>query len=75
VKRNVEVEILYERLENYLSQEREETLTSALRRLIEDPLRPRTKNGGFRLNPILLLLIVLTALSAGTFLYFSLGGL
>lgn len=41
-------------------------------RWIEDPLRPRTKQGKFRINPILVLLLSLAALAAGTCLFFTL---
>ena len=54
-------------------QEPEDTLLATLRHWIEDPLKPRTDNGRFRLNPILLLLAALTTFSAGAFLFFSFG--
>jgi hypothetical protein len=62
-----------ERLQNYLAQEREDTILVSLRHWTEDPLKPRTENGSFRLHPILLLLTVLITFSAGTFLFFSFG--
>jgi len=64
-----------ERLQSYLTQEREDTILASLRHWTEDPLKPRTENGSFRLNPILLLLAVLATFTAGTFLYFGLGSL
>ena len=64
-----------ERLQSYLTQEREDTILASLRHWTEDPLKPRTENGSFRLNPILLLLAVLATFSTGAFLYFSLGSL
>jgi hypothetical protein len=75
MRRSPQTEILRERLQSYLAQEREDTMLASLRYWTEDPLKPRTENGSFRLNPILLLLAVLATFSAGVFLYFSLGSL
>ena len=63
------------RLQGFHAQDPEERLLSSLVRLIEDPLRPRTEDGRFRLNPILLLLAAILALAVGTFLVLSFGGL
>jgi hypothetical protein len=75
MRRSPQIEAICERLQGYVAQEREDTILASLRHWTEDPLKPRTANGGFRLNPILLLLAVLITFSAGTFLYFSFGGL
>ena len=72
---SAQIETMRERLQSYLAQEREDTIRVLLRHWTEDPLKPRTENGSFRLNPILLLLAVLATFSAGAFLYFSFGGL
>ena len=71
MKRNPQIEAMRARLGTYFAREPDERLWASLRRSIEDPLKPRTKNGGFRINPILLLLIVLGAFSVGTFLCLS----
>jgi hypothetical protein len=73
MKRNPQVETMRERLQSYFAQEREDTILASLRHWTEDPLKPRTENGSFRLNPILLLLAGLATFSAGAFLFFSLG--
>jgi hypothetical protein len=73
MKRNPQIETMRERLQSYFAQEREDTILASLRHWTEDPLKPRTENGSFRLNPILLLLAGLATLSAGAFLFFSLG--
>ena len=39
---------------------------------MEDPLKPQTDMGGLRINPILVLLVVMALLAGGTFLFFSL---
>ena len=73
MKRNPQIETMRERLESYFAQEREDTILASLQHWTEDPLKPRTENGSFRLNPILLLLAGLATFSAGAFLFFSLG--
>jgi hypothetical protein len=73
MKRNPQIETMRERLQSYFAQEREDTILASLRHWTEDPLKPRTENGSFRLNPILLLLAGLATFSAGAFLFFSLG--
>jgi len=71
MRRNQQIETMRERLQSYLAQEREDTILDSLRHWTEYPLKPRTENGSFRLNPILLLLVVLITFSAGSFLFFS----
>ena len=73
MKRNPQIETMRERLQSYFAQEREDTIVASLQHWTEDPLKPRTENGGFRLNPILLFLAGLATFSAGAFLFFSLG--
>jgi len=75
MKRNEQAERIRIRLQGFHAQDPEERLLSSLVRLIEDPLRPRTEDGRFRLNPILLLLAAILALAVGTFLVLSFGGL
>jgi hypothetical protein len=71
MKRNPQIETMRERLQSYFAQEREDTIVASLQHWTEDPLKPRTENGGFRLNPILLLLAVLITSSVSSFLFFS----
>ena len=59
------------RLLEFHAQNAEERLGGALLRRMEDPLKPKTGEGRFRINPILVLLAAIGALAAGTFLYFS----
>jgi len=75
MRRSPQTENMRERLQGYVAQEREDTILASMQRWTEDPLKPRTANGSFRLNTILLLLAVLATFSAGAFLYFSLGSL
>ena len=62
-------------LREVYAEDPEARLLANLRRRVEDPLRPRSENGGFRLNPILLLLAAIVVLATSTFLFFSFGGL
>ena len=54
------------------AMDRQERLREALRRLIEDPLKPKTDKGKLRINPIVVLLAVMALLAGGTILFFSL---
>ena len=60
------------RLRSFHSGNGKEPLGDALRRWIEDPLKPMTDKGNLRINPILVLLAAMAALTGGTFLFFSL---
>jgi len=72
---NRQTERMRELLRQFYTQDIEESLLASLLQRVEDPLKPRTENGGLRLNPILLLLAAILALAVGTFLSFSFGGL
>lgn len=71
MKHSPQVEAVHQRLDTYLAQSTEESLLGVVRRSIEDPLCPRSKNGRFRPSPIMLLLGILTALATLTFLCFT----
>jgi hypothetical protein len=62
---------MHDRLIDRYMQNPEERFCDALLRLVEDPLKPRDEQGGFRVNPILLLLAVVLALVFGGFVFFS----
>jgi hypothetical protein len=68
---NSQTEALRHSLQSYLDDGSDGTVLALLRRVIEDPLRPRNEKGRFRLNPILLLPAVLLTFSVATFLFFS----
>jgi|HubBroStandDraft_5_1064220.scaffolds.fasta_scaffold03727_3 hypothetical protein len=63
------------RLRSFHSGNGEQRLGDALQRWIEDPIKPKTDKGNLHVNPILVLLAVMTLLAGGTFLFFSLGHL
>jgi hypothetical protein len=60
------------RFRSFHSGDGEERLGDALRRWIEDPVKPKMDNGNLRINPILVLLTAMAVLAGGTFLFFSL---
>ena len=60
------------RLRSFHAKDQEERLVGALRRWIEDPIKPKSDKGKLRVNPILVLLAAMALLAGGTFLFFSL---
>jgi hypothetical protein len=60
------------RLRSFYAKDQEERLVGALRRWIEDPIKPKTDKGNLRINPVLVLLTAMAILTGGTFLFFSL---
>jgi hypothetical protein len=60
------------RLRSFHAGNGEEPLGDALRRWIEDPIKPKTDKGKLRVNLILVLLAAMTLLAGATFLFFSL---
>jgi len=72
MKNREQVSEVVMRLHRYRATDREERLSTTLRRWIEDPLRPTTDKGALRINPVFVLLMLLALLAIGTFLVFSL---
>ena len=68
---NAQLGEMHDRLIDFHRQHSMEGLGDALLIYVEDPLKPRDEHGGFRVNPILLLLAIVFALVCGTFLFFS----
>lgn len=66
---------MLERLHEFYRLDPEERLGNMAVRIFQDPLKPRSDNGKFRVNPILLLLAAVLGLLISTFLFFSLGEL
>ncbi len=75
MKDNPQVAEMCQRLGELNTQEVEEGISRGILRRFEDPLRPRGKNGRFRVNPFLLLMALLGVLAIATFLFFNLGEL
>jgi hypothetical protein len=66
-----QIAIRIARLRELRAMDRHGQFAEALRRLIEDPLKPQTDKGKLRVNSILVLLAVMALLAGGTFLFFS----
>lgn len=75
MKNREQINPVVTRLERFQAKHLDERLLPRFQRWMEDPLKPRTEKGGLRVNPILVLLAVMTLLAGGTFLFFSLVGL
>jgi hypothetical protein len=71
MKANTQLDEMHDRLIDFHMQGPKERFCDALLRLVEDPLKPRDERGRLRVNPILLLLTIVSALVFGTFLFFS----
>ena len=72
MKKDERISEMTTRLREFHRADGRERVGRTLLRWIEDPLKPRTKQGKFRINPILVLLLSLAALAAGTGLFFTL---
>jgi hypothetical protein len=71
MKDKQQIAIRRARLREFRAMDRPEQFAEVLRRLIEDPLKPKTDKGNPRINPIVVLLAVMALLAGGTFLFFS----
>ena len=72
MKQVEDISAVVERLRSFHAANNAERLRDSLLRSIEDPLKPKTEAGRLRVNPILVLLVSLAVMAAGTFLFFSL---
>jgi hypothetical protein len=64
---------MHERLSKFLTEDPEDCLWGHTTKALGDPLRPRTKDGHFRINPLLLILGSVALLGIGIFLFFNYG--
>ena len=72
MKKDGQISAMVERLRKLRAADRGERIRDSVVRWIEDPLKPKTKEGKLRVNPILLLLVAMTLLATGTCVFFSL---
>jgi hypothetical protein len=72
MKRDEHISEIASRLSELNRRDGRERIVVIWLRSIEDPLKPQTKEGRLRINPILVLLASLAMMAASTFLFFSL---
>jgi hypothetical protein len=72
MKQDADISAVVERLRSFHAANNAERFRDSLLRWIEDPLKPQTAAGRLRINSILVLLVSLAVMAAGTFLLFSL---
>jgi hypothetical protein len=71
MKDDEQIAIRIARLREFYAMDQHGQFAQALRRLVADPLRPKTERGSLRVNPILVLLAGMALLTGATFLLFS----
>lgn len=67
----VEIDKMVQCLEQRFEQDPETHITSRVMRWLSDPLKPQDENGRFRVNPLLLIVLVVCLIAAGAFLYYG----
>jgi L-alanine-DL-glutamate epimerase-like enolase superfamily enzyme len=72
MKQDEDISAMGGRLRRFHAANNAERLRDSLLRWLEDPLKPQTAAGRLRVNPILVLLVSLAVMAAGTFLFFGL---
>lgn len=72
MKKHEAISATVERLRELRAAERGERIRDRVVRWIEDPLKPKTKYGKLRVNPILVLLAGMLLLATATCVFFSL---
>jgi hypothetical protein len=74
-KSQPQIVTMHERLSTFLAEDSEDRLWHQIIRRLEDPLKPRTSDGRFRVNPLLLILSSVVLVGVGIFFCFSCGQL
>ena len=72
MKQGGPISTMVDRLRELRAEDRGERISDSVVRWIEDPLNPKTKDGKLRVNPILVLLLSMALLTAGTCVFFGL---
>jgi hypothetical protein len=72
-KRQSEGVTMHERLSKFLTDDPEDRLCGHIIRRLADPVKPRTSDGRFRVNPLLLILGSVVLVGIGIFFCFSCG--
>jgi hypothetical protein len=66
-----EIDNMMQFLEERFDQDPETHITPRLMRWLSDPLKPQDENGRFRVNPLVLIMLVVCLIAAGAFLYYG----
>jgi hypothetical protein len=74
-KSQPQIVTMHERLRKFLTDDPEDRLWGHIIRRVEDPLKPGTSDGRFRVNPLLLILASAVLVGVGIFFCFSCGQL
>jgi hypothetical protein len=64
---------VHERLGRFLAEDPEDSFWGHITRRLGDPLKPRTGDSRFRVNPLLLILGSVALVVVGIFVFFSYG--
>jgi hypothetical protein len=72
MKKDGQISATVERLRKVRAADSEERICDSVVRWIEDPLKPKTKEGKLCISPILVLLVAMALLAMGTCVFFSL---
>ena len=72
MKKDEHISTMVDRLRELRDADGGERIRDCVVRWIEDPLKPKTKHGKLRVNPILVLLFSVALLAIGTCVFFSL---
>ena len=72
MKKDEQISAMVERLRELRAADRGERIRDCMVRWIEDPLKPKAKDGKLCVNPILVLLVAMALLATGTCVFFSL---
>lgn len=72
MKKDEQISAMVKRLRELRAADRGEGIRDSVLRWIEDPLKPKTKDGKLRVNPILVLFAAMALLATGASVFFSL---
>lgn len=72
MKKDEQISAMVEHLYELRAADRGERIPDCVVRWIEDPLKPKTKDGKLRVNPILVLVAAMALLATGTCVFFTL---
>ncbi len=67
----VEIDKMVQLLEERFEEDPETHIRPSVMRWLSDPLKPQDENGRFRVNPLVLIVLVVWLIAAGAFLYYG----